>query len=344
MIKKKGFFMGFRFRKSINLGKGFRVNLSKSGPGFSWGTKGFRLTKKAGGGFRSTAYIPGTGMSYTKDFKSFRKKPKKQGKSGAKSSPSQSQGPAGRQASPNAQGFGIDFANINSTALEDVLGQLAPVYPLRMAGLGVFILGLILTFVNTKLIFLAIAGAFMYFYKKRSGNVEIEYEFENSSGHEYDLTNKLMEGILNSDKVWLVGTIDTNKGQNIILERMDLSISQSLPKGLSTNAKVYTLACGNLSLSFLPDALLINQNGVNKAIDYNDLQVDLRAEEFLEESLVSDAHLIQKTYMYTNKSGGPDMRYKDNPEAFLVEYGVLELINNSMDLVIVFSDTSIGGN
>lgn len=60
--------MGVRFRKSINLGKGFRINMSKSGPGFSWGGKGFRVTKKANGGFRTTAYIPGTGLSYQKDF------------------------------------------------------------------------------------------------------------------------------------------------------------------------------------------------------------------------------------------------------------------------------------
>lgn len=29
--------MGWRFRKSINLGLGFRINLSKSGIGYSWG-------------------------------------------------------------------------------------------------------------------------------------------------------------------------------------------------------------------------------------------------------------------------------------------------------------------
>ena len=29
--------MGFRYRKSINLGGGFRINLSKSGVGYSWG-------------------------------------------------------------------------------------------------------------------------------------------------------------------------------------------------------------------------------------------------------------------------------------------------------------------
>ncbi len=59
--------MGFRFRKSINLGGGARLNLSKSGVGYSFGGKGFRFTKKAGGGTRTTASIPGTGMSWTSD-------------------------------------------------------------------------------------------------------------------------------------------------------------------------------------------------------------------------------------------------------------------------------------
>ena len=60
--------MGFRFRKSFSAGP-FRVNLSKSGIGYSVGGKGFRFTKKAGGGTRTTASIPGTGISYVKDSK-----------------------------------------------------------------------------------------------------------------------------------------------------------------------------------------------------------------------------------------------------------------------------------
>jgi len=58
--------MGFRFRKSIKIGPA-RVNISKSGIGYSVGTKGLRVTKKAGGGIRTTASIPGTGISYVKD-------------------------------------------------------------------------------------------------------------------------------------------------------------------------------------------------------------------------------------------------------------------------------------
>jgi hypothetical protein len=60
--------MGFRFRKSINLGAGFKANLSKSGVGFSWGTKGVRLTRTAKGKNRATVSIPGTGISYSKEF------------------------------------------------------------------------------------------------------------------------------------------------------------------------------------------------------------------------------------------------------------------------------------
>lgn len=41
--------MGWRYRKSINLGGGFRVNLSKNGIGYSWGVKGYRVTKTADG-------------------------------------------------------------------------------------------------------------------------------------------------------------------------------------------------------------------------------------------------------------------------------------------------------
>ena len=36
--------MGWSFRKSINLGNGFRVNLSKGGVGFSFGTRGARVS------------------------------------------------------------------------------------------------------------------------------------------------------------------------------------------------------------------------------------------------------------------------------------------------------------
>ena len=48
--------MGFRFRKSKNLGP-FRVTVS-------FGGKGARITKTASGKVRTTLSVPGTGISY----------------------------------------------------------------------------------------------------------------------------------------------------------------------------------------------------------------------------------------------------------------------------------------
>lgn len=68
--------MGLRFRKSKKVGP-FRVNISQKGVGWSVGVPGLRYTKKAGGGSRVTASVPGTGLSYVKESSSNqRKKPR----------------------------------------------------------------------------------------------------------------------------------------------------------------------------------------------------------------------------------------------------------------------------
>ena len=58
--------MGLRFRKSFNIGP-LRINISKSGIGFSLGVKGFRIGRSAKGKMTATASLPGTGLSYVQD-------------------------------------------------------------------------------------------------------------------------------------------------------------------------------------------------------------------------------------------------------------------------------------
>ena len=55
--------MGYRYRKSFKLGP-FRINLSKSGVGWSVGNK---YTRKANGGTRVTTTLPGTGISHVEE-------------------------------------------------------------------------------------------------------------------------------------------------------------------------------------------------------------------------------------------------------------------------------------
>lgn len=56
--------MGFRYRKSVRILPGLRLNLSKSGTSVSVGGRGF-TTNFSKRGKRTTISLPGTGLSYT---------------------------------------------------------------------------------------------------------------------------------------------------------------------------------------------------------------------------------------------------------------------------------------
>lgn len=57
--------MGFRFRKSIKILPGVKININKKSTGLTFGTKGAHYTINSKGKRTSTIGIPGTGLSYT---------------------------------------------------------------------------------------------------------------------------------------------------------------------------------------------------------------------------------------------------------------------------------------
>ena len=59
--------MGWRYRKSVKAGP-FRLNFSKSGMGYSVGSKRYRVTKTANGTVRETVTLPG-GLSHVTEHK-----------------------------------------------------------------------------------------------------------------------------------------------------------------------------------------------------------------------------------------------------------------------------------
>ena len=80
--------MGLRFRKSIKICKGVKVNLSKSGLSLSLGGKGYTCNL-SNRGVRHTLGLPGTGLSYStssKDLNPFNKNKKEINKVSSKSS------------------------------------------------------------------------------------------------------------------------------------------------------------------------------------------------------------------------------------------------------------------
>ena len=70
--------MGLRFRKTISLGKGLRLNLNKKSVGLSFGTKGARYSVNSDGRKTFSIGIPGTGLYWTESSNSKKKKAKKE--------------------------------------------------------------------------------------------------------------------------------------------------------------------------------------------------------------------------------------------------------------------------
>ena len=56
--------MGWSFHKSIKIGP-FRINIGKTGIGFSVGAHGFRTGVRSNGSTYKSVSIPGTGIRYT---------------------------------------------------------------------------------------------------------------------------------------------------------------------------------------------------------------------------------------------------------------------------------------
>lgn len=74
--------MGLNFRKSINLGNGFKLNIGKKSVGISGGVKGARVSVNSSGRKTATFSIPGTGLSYSMNLGKKKSSKKKNSNSG----------------------------------------------------------------------------------------------------------------------------------------------------------------------------------------------------------------------------------------------------------------------
>ena len=90
------------------------------------------------------------------------------------------------------------------------------------------------------------------------------------------------------------------------------------------------IGVGRQTLYFFPDRVLVyDVNGVG-AVNYNSLQVSVSPTRFIEdEGVPRDAEIVDKTWRYVNKSGGPDKRFKDNRQIPICRYEQISLSSST---------------
>ena len=338
--------MGFRYRKSINLGGGFRINLSKSGIGYSWGVKGYRVTKTARGTTRRTASIPGTGISYVHETGK-----NNRGNSGRGSNP------ANQQPVQSIDNNHYDTQNIvNNVAtemvsegLEDMLVSASKALKLNMVSNIGLLLTVIVGFGFPVMFLFAAAFLALKIYVKTKGSIDLDYSIDADQQSIVDERMKPMIKITECAKVWRI--MQTSKvidkkyssGASDTVKRTACKASTKTPFPFKANLQVASFKAGKETLLFLPDKLFIMQGCKIGALNYSDIDTKAHTTRFIEsESVPRDARVVDQTWKYVNKTGGPDRRFKDNRQLPICLYGELELSSTSgLNTVIIFSNSNI---
>lgn len=337
--------MGFRFRKSINLGGGLRVNLSKSGVGYSWGVKGYRVTKTAKGTTRRTASIPGTGISYVTESGNKPKNLNQQNNS-----------------NPNAKFNSVNdnyydtknienqnASNLVSYELEEMIKAARKSIILDCIAIWGMIITGILSLGNPYSLLLFLLFLVMDIIVRKCGVITIEYAIdENQEEFVKDRIAPIVK-VSKSNKIWRI--MQTNKvknkkytaGASNVIKRVKCKSSNKVPFPFKCDIDVVCFKSGKENLVFLPDKLLVIQGSRIGALCYEDITTNIETTRFIEEEAVpKDAKIVDHTWKYVNKSGGPDKRFKDNKKLPVCLYGKISLTSNQgLNSIIMFSNINL---
>ena len=130
-----------------------------------------------------------------------------------------------------------------------------------------------------------------------------------------------------------------NAGAATVVSRLPLGRTIDGPRHLRANVAVPTLSTPQRSLHLLPDRVLIRDGRRYADVPYSQLATNDAVQRFIEDGAVpSDSRVLDYTWRYVNKSGGPDRRFKDNRQLPVLEYGRLTLgSSNGYSAVLDFS-------
>lgn len=305
------------------MGKFFRINIGKSGIGYSFGVKGARITQKGKGRVRSTLSIPRTGVSDSKS----RKTPSTK-RQELEVSDIQEQ---------NVQCESEINENFNSCELQYIVKKIKKAFllPKIFAILAVVAAVLLVLFnvaihiaVKIALFSLAIISAVIFAILSSTYKVRLEYDIEDSVADE---TMKLQNTIRKFCKgfgIWTINsyklTNEKQKGLYASIDRTQATFYEKPLAPIKTNAKCLTIKAKKNTYVFLPDMLIVFSGVKFSVISFSDIKFQC-GKKNIEELLpaTKGAKVVGTTWQRVTKTGEKDRRYSDNKQLAICEYGLI---------------------
>lgn len=136
-----------------------------------------------------------------------------------------------------------------------------------------------------------------------------------------------------------------NAGATSVIKRTAIAIAYGAPKFIKTNVSVPVIPVGKQKLYFFPDKLFVCEKKQVAALSYETLRVMAKNQRFIEsEKRPKDATYVDSTWLYTNKNGGPDKRFRDNRQLPIFLYSeILFTSATGLNEMIQCSREGVGG-
>ncbi len=326
--------MGFYLRKSLSVGP-FRFNLSGSGVGVSAGIPGFRVGSGPRGNY---VHVGRRGVYYRHTF----------------SSDSVPTNPVATPrtmpiATPRGSMQEIESgaaAAIVDSSSEELLAELRAkqrkltLRPFAVAGAVVLLFMGFGTGSGWAILFFAILGLALMLaagYRDRIAKTTvILYDLELQVEDAFRRFTEWAQALAGVGRMWHItasGGVSDRKyhgGASGLVQRNVATVRTSDPPFVKTNVPILSIGAGFQILYFLPDRLMIyDANGIG-AISYRTLRLSVIPQRFIEEQgAPSDATVVDWTWQYVNKSGGPDRRFANNRQLPICLYDELSFQTSS---------------
>lgn len=348
--------MGFYYRKSVKFGP-FRLNFSKSGIGVSAGVKGARIST----GPRGTYVHAGRNGFY------YKQKIGGQVHRGSdQSNQSQNENWQDFTSPQISDRFKIETVGVEhlvESSSANLINQINTASKQMrfayLAILGTFLVCFIV-FVGSAFLLsalsindptvatistltatiLLIVG--LYFSWKIHKGDELKrttplfYELENEALSKFGSIQKAIETLSRSAIIWRVQTQQPiwdwkrNAGASSLITRKPVYVKQEQPPYIATNVSVWCIKLSEQTFYFMPDYIFIRQNGIYGAISYESVGIDFSPTRFIEDGNVPpDSQVVDTTWQFINKKGGPDRRFSNNRQLPIVQYGFLQFQSRS---------------
>lgn len=334
--------MGLYIRKSVRVGP-FRFNLSKSGVGVSAGVKGFRVGTGPRGNY---IHMGRGGLYYRKTFPpgTDERRPSKPKPSFEDTQPIKI--PPGTH-EPLREIDSGEIGEMIDSSSKDLVNELNSKRKRIRLWPGMVAITVVAFVVVANqpappwaayvTLGVGAAIALLTYYKDILGKSTVMlYDIESDFSGVIEKLHFAFEGMKGCRASWHLeaeGRVKDSKyhaGASHLVRRKSITLTLNNPPFVKTNVATPSIHVGKQTLYFFPDKVLVFEpNGVG-AVSYENLEVDISHTRFIEDgSVPKDSEIVDRTWKYVNKRGGPDKRFKDNCQLPVVLYEEVHFSSNT---------------